>query len=71
MATVGAGYLYSPVDDLESCFWVALWSVVFNKDQEELFSAREIDVRNVFAMGMRGEVIEKLGTLEGGESDIM
>ena len=26
-------YLHSPVDDLESCFWVSVWSVFFNKDE--------------------------------------
>jgi len=70
-ATMGAAYLHSPVDDLESCFWVVLWSVVFNKDQEELFLAREINVGNVFVMGMRGDAIGKLGIFGGGGSDIM
>ena len=26
-------YLHSPVDDLESCFWVSVWSVFFNEDE--------------------------------------
>ena len=26
-------YLHLPVDDLESCFWVSVWSVFFNKDE--------------------------------------
>ena len=29
----GEDYLHSPVDDLESCFWVSVWSVFFNKDE--------------------------------------
>jgi len=38
------GKLHSPVDDLESCFWVALWSVLFNKSQERSLSEMEREI---------------------------
>ena len=28
-------HLHSPVDDLESCFWVSVWSIFFNRDNME------------------------------------
>ena len=34
-------YIYSPVDDLESFFWVALWSVLFNAKSGEAWEAEE------------------------------
>ena len=43
-------YLHSPVDDLESFFWVALWSVVFhvkaNPKLESEWNLREALLRN-------------------------
>jgi len=40
---VGAkkGHLHSPVDDLESFFWVAVWTVFSNKDHEKNRSEEE------------------------------
>ena len=36
-------YLHSPIDDLESFFWVALWSVVFNeKARYELAAEKDL-----------------------------
>jgi hypothetical protein len=29
--TTGSPYVQSPIDDIESFFWVALWAVLFNK----------------------------------------
>ena len=34
-------YLHSPVDDLESFFWVAVWSVFFNQTSGESWEAEE------------------------------
>ena len=49
-ALLGArrNYLHSPVDDLESCFWVSVWSVFFNKDEvnEKHRSVQEIDIQD-------------------------
>ena len=41
-------YLHSPVDDLESCFWVSVWSVFFNKDEvnEKHRSVEERDIQD-------------------------
>ena len=35
-------YLHSPVDDLESFFWVALWSVMFNNESGQWSSREEV-----------------------------
>ena len=45
----GTNYLHSPVDDSESCFWVAFWSVLFNRDHEGLLSAQERAARESLA----------------------
>ena len=37
-------WLHSPVDDLESFFWVAVWSVFFNKDDTRVYSDEEKDI---------------------------
>ena len=34
-------YLHSPVDDLESFFWVAIWSVLFNMVSGEKWDAEQ------------------------------
>ena len=34
-------YLHSPVDDLESFFWVAIWSVLFNLKSGEKWDAEQ------------------------------
>ena len=44
-------YIRTPIDDLESCFWVAIWSVVFNKDSEESSSRVEQRVREFLVKG--------------------
>jgi len=43
-SAIEMGFLHSPVDDLESCFWVALWSVLFNKSQERSLSELEREI---------------------------
>jgi len=42
-------YLRSPMDDLESCFWVALWSVLFNNGHEGSLSDDELEIRENLA----------------------
>ena len=64
-------YLHSPVDDLESLFWVAVWSVAFNEDHISLpTSDREKKVREELA---RGEKLKAISLSRGSttESDIM
>lgn len=39
-------YLHSPVDGLESFFWVTVWSVIFNKDDTGDKSAQEMHIRD-------------------------
>ena len=39
-------YLHSPVDDLESFFWVAVWSVFFNKADTGAKSAQEMRMQD-------------------------
>lgn len=60
MAKKGRDYLYSPVDDLESCFWVALWSVLFNTDHEELLSIEERFTRESLAKTDKDEAAGNL-----------
>lgn len=60
---VGEDYLHSPVDDLESCFWVALWSVVFNEDHKHLFSRAEHMVRGCLAQTMKVDAAYDFGRL--------
>ena len=64
-------YIYSPVDDLEACFWVVLWSVLFNKDHEELLSDRERNVREVLAKGGKDCAMGRLGLLGKNKDNIM
>jgi hypothetical protein len=54
-AKTGESYLHSPIDDLESCFWVAFWSVLFNKENQGLLSIREREARNSLANTNKSE----------------
>jgi len=54
-AIFGEAYLRSPVDDLESFFWVAFWSVLFNEDNDHLLSPGERLVRRELAKGSNGK----------------
>jgi len=67
------GYLRSPVDDLESCFWVAFWSVVFNRGHEQSFSRYECLIRERLANAMKDAAGGQLGYAALGShcSDIM
>ena len=51
------GHLHSPVDDLESFFWVVVWSVVFNKGGTGTKSAEEQDIRDCLTRGNRDEAM--------------
>ena len=51
------------MDDLESCFLVALWSVLFNKGQEQSLSEAERTFRVNIAKSARGYAA-LLGALE-------
>ena len=46
---IGTNYLNLPLDDLESCFSVAFWSALFNRDQEGLLSIQERAARESLA----------------------
>ena len=63
MMRMGKAHLHSPVDDLESCFFVALWSVLFNKGQEDLLTAEERIVRRDLANSQKGQVVYSLSLL--------
>jgi len=66
-------YLHSLIDDLESCFWVALWSVVFNEGHsEQLFSEDERRIRDNLARAAKDNAGACLVRLRPGHSnDIM
>jgi len=57
--------LHSPVDDLESFFWVAIWSVFFNKDHAKgkAYSDEEKDIMDHLARGDKGRAIDKYSEL--------
>ena len=57
--------MHSPVDDLESCFWVSFWAVSFNKDHIKAKSKIEIGIRDKLATGRR---VEALHLLNGGSA---
>lgn len=52
--------MHSPVDDLESCFWVSFWAVSFNKDHIKAKSEIEIGIRDKLATGHRVEALHHL-----------
>lgn len=59
-------YLHSPVDDLESFFWVALWSVVFNETSGDNWDV-EGRVREALLRNDKALAIQKFLDLEGVE----
>jgi len=56
-------YLHSPVDDLESCFWVSAWSVFFNKDNAGDQSNEERYMKDDFIKNNKTAAIDCLSTL--------
>ena len=57
------GHLHSPVDDLESFFWVAVWSVFFNKDDTGPKSATEEGIQDDLAQGHKDRAMGRLSAL--------
>ena len=59
-------YLHSPVDDLESCFWVSVWSVFFNKDEanEKHRSVGERRIRDSLNKSNKAEAIDSVSMLQ-------
>ena len=45
------------MDDLESCFWVALWSVIFNRQHEKYLKPLELEIRDKLAGGLGAEAM--------------
>jgi len=56
-------YLHSPVDDLESCFWVSVWSVLFNKDNMEGQSLEETMITRELSGNRKDEAMGKFSVL--------
>jgi len=56
-------YLHSPVDDLESCFWVSVWSVFFNKDNLGNQSGQERDLKDGLINCRKSDAMDSLGLL--------
>jgi len=73
-ALLGAkgGYLHSPVDDLESFFWVAVWSVFFNKGNAKERSDEEKGIRDDLVGGRKDDAMRDIVKLKrhGNNSDI-
>jgi len=57
------GYLHSPVDDLESFFWVAVWSVFFNKDHKGAYSDVEKDIMDHLTQGDKDRAMNQYSGL--------
>jgi len=51
-------YLHSPVDDLESFFWVAVWSVLFNEDNAKGQSDKEKRIKDDFIRHHEADAID-------------
>ena len=66
-------HLHSPVDDLESCFWVSVWSVLFNKDNTGDQSDEEKSIRTDLIDNNKDSGMYKFTTLsrKGKHSAIM
>jgi len=56
-------HLHSPVDDLESFFWVAVWSVFFNKDIAKGHSNGERSIRDHLVGCRKSNAMDKYSTL--------
>ena len=57
------GHLHSPVDDLESFFWVVVWSVFFNKDIAKDHSDQERSIRDRLVECRKADAIDTYSTL--------
>ena len=67
-AILGArrNYLHSPVDDLESCFWVSVWSVFFNQDKanKDHRSVEERDIQDSLDKSEKAKAIDSVSRLQ-------
>jgi len=68
---MGLRYLHSPVDDLESFFWVALWSVLFSEDGEGSLSPQELQIRNALTRVEKDKAAGSLSSVRNDASNIM
>ena len=61
------------MDDLESLFWVAVWSVFFNKDDTKVHSDEEKDIRDDLVEGRKDDAMRGVVGLKrlGSHSDII
>ncbi|KAF9644543.1 hypothetical protein BDM02DRAFT_3190520 [Thelephora ganbajun] len=57
-------HLHSPVDDLESCFWVSVWSVLFNKDNAGDQSVEESVIKDNLIKNHKTDAIEGFSMLQ-------
>ena len=67
------GYLHSPVDDLESFFWVAVWSAFFNKGSTKGYSDEENGIRDDLFGRRKNDAMADVLNLkpQGSHSDII
>ena len=56
-------YLHSPVDDLESFFWVAVWSVFFNEDNAKGQSDKEKEIKDDLIRHRKADAIDSYSML--------
>ena len=64
-------YLHSPVDDLESFFWVAFWSVFFNKDTAKGQTDAEKVIKDHLVGNRKAVAMDNYSALKRGKySDI-
>ena len=59
-------HIHSPVDDLESFFWVAVWSVFFNETGGESHEA-EAEIRQALLDNRKAEAMDDFLMLIGDE----
>jgi len=60
--------LHSPADDLESCFWVAAWSVFFNADNTKDQSEEERAIKEALAMCRKDDAMTTISAFLYGEN---
>ena len=68
---MGLRYIHSPTDDLESFFWVALWSVLFSEAHKGSLSPQESHIRAALTSADKDRAAAYLGSVRGDVSDIM
>ena len=63
LSTTEGDYLHSPVDDLESFLWVAIWSIFFNRDHKESRSAKERKIADYLSENEKEKAIDSYSRL--------